>query len=71
VFLEKSRAIQSAGMEDGLIDLIVIQLLVHMYKNRGPRGLQASEDSGNAGWIMFDTSKPWIWDSTWMSEQKD
>jgi hypothetical protein len=35
VELLKGQTIQSAGMEDGLIDLIVIQLLVRMLKEQG------------------------------------
>ena len=47
---------QSAGMEDGLIDLIVVRLLVKMATNESDPGMAPSETSRE------DSYSDWYWD---------
>lgn len=53
----KLSAIQSAGMEDGLIDVIVVQVLVKMYKEEHNRATRKPQEN----WLLLD-EKPWYWD---------
>ena len=53
--LDKKTTIQSAGMEDGLIDLVVIQLLVRMCNSK-----DHSELADDAG--QFSKFHSWHWD---------
>lgn len=58
MFETKNCTIQSAGMEDGLIDLIVVQLLVRMYKEEPQRFKTRLKD----GCLFSDPAEFWNWD---------
>jgi len=61
VLLEKNHAIQSAGMEDGLLDLVVIQLLVHMHNEQKLPDQPKPEPGRDLGWTMLDYTTPPYW----------
>lgn len=64
VLWDKRHAIQSAGMEDGLLDVVVVQLVVRLHNQRRiapleePRPQQIMDTS----WTMIDASKRLSWD---------
>ncbi|HEY9777660.1 MAG TPA: hypothetical protein V6C81_28105 [Planktothrix sp.] len=58
MFGEKQTAIQSAGMEDGLIDLVVVQLLVHMHNRE--KAFERGESTESS--LTLDAPNPWSFD---------
>jgi hypothetical protein len=64
VFWEKNHAIQSAGMEDGLLDVVVTQLVVHMHNKRKKSALPAPQPQQifDTSWTMLDPSDTLTWD---------
>ncbi len=64
MFWEKNHAIQSAGMEDGLLDVVVTQLVVHMHNERKKSALPAPRPQQivDTSWTMLEPGDRLSWD---------